>query len=429
MKRVGVVSCLALIVMAGCLGADLEGDGLGEASWEDAGVSLDEVSMENARALEEQPDRVVFVWEDEVSMQGLASSELEIPMGVPFTLDIQLTWEGDKAPWFQVNDEETRICDASTPENDALTCTIPSLEQNTKGAWGILVGAEIVDGPDAISFTMHVEVRAEQHGLDTPALLEADQEETRHDPGWPSLEEASVRPGVKVGGQICTANFIFQSATNATLYIGTAAHCLAASASRPSGLTLGEAVPVASGAIEGTVAYCSWGASENLLSCPYQYGGENRADDFALIEISDEDRDKVHPAMKVWGGPTHVGTVPEEGTFVYTYGNTDMRDGGQNVNVVDSRPGVVTYTTEARTSAYFAPSSVWGDSGSPVIQEDGGTVGTLVSIGAFPPAAIEATNLDHSLENLEAHTGKTVELSTWALFDVPRADGFDPVPP
>src|SRR5688500_20394936 len=85
-----------------------------------------------------------------------------------------------------------------------------------------------------------------------------------YSPGWPPLVDAPIRPGVRItpwgpAGEIlglggCTANFIFASPDNRTLYIGTAGHCA-------KNMANGTATPVAEGAAMVTLAYCSFVAS------------------------------------------------------------------------------------------------------------------------------------------------------------------------
>lgn len=242
-------------------------------------------------------------------------------------------------------------------------------------------------------------------------------------PGWPSRSEAAIRPGVKVHVDVgdetyqCTAAFVFSSPDNRTLYLSLASHCV-------SGRSIGDPVEVPGLGVVGEIAYCSWGTIEGTDDCPEGDGPNggliSHANDLALVEIDAKHRDEVHPAMLGFGGPTGMadsGSI-SAGDKVLTYGNSGLRDGFDTVpdpagSALDPREGVVYRSDGMTTVAYFAPPSVSGDSGSPVLTGDGAALGVLSSSHTVPPQANGIVNLDRAVGYMMENTDLVVELKTW----------------
>lgn len=462
MRRSSLLLALALpLVAAGCLGAldddqgpvDPAGNGAPGAST--GAPRLGNLTMEGAQRERPNAWTVVFTWEDAVpaspqgAVDGLrgqvptASTPFEVPSEAPFTVDATLTWEEGAGRQLTLELEAPDVvwlCQ-DTGAGEAR-CGVPSLPQDPDNRWSVNVWRAnpqdlrpYGNGAEEIPFTVELVVRAKAPETvpDAPTLVpEAADDAPTVDPGWPDPSEASVRPGAKiVAGELlgfeprtCTANFVFSTPDNATLYVGTASHCV-------QGANLGDEVSVGEERIPGTLAYCSYGAAEGLLGCPRKSsaGGPDSGwrDDLALVVIPDEHRGAVHPAGRVWGGPTALGDPPEPGTRVLNYGNTPFRDADQDVNVLDSRPGVVRESGEKLTRVHFAGPGVHGDSGSPVITEEGAAVGNMHGIGLpgednLPGGDNSISNLAHSLSNLKEITGRTVDLKTWPLFEPPRPE-------
>lgn len=246
-------------------------------------------------------------------------------------------------------------------------------------------------------------------------------------PGWPSPSDAPIRPGVKVhipvdGGTVqCTAAFVLSSPDNRTLYLSLASHCV-------SGRSIGDTVDVPGVGTVGEIAYCSWGTIEDTDTCPEGDGPDggliSHANDFALVEIRPARRGQVHPAMLGFGGPTGMadpGSVGA-GDRVMTYGNSGLRDGSGTApepagSALDAREGVVYRSDGMTTVVYFAPPSISGDSGSPVVTADGRALGVLSSGHTVPPQANGIVNLDAAVAFMEKRTELDVELKTWDLID------------
>jgi len=245
---------------------------------------------------------------------------------------------------------------------------------------------------------------------------------------WPELAQAVIRPGVQVvaeGGQ-CTANFLFRSADNATLYLGLAAHCLG-SAEDP----LGVGTPVAIAGINnaGKVAYNHWEYEPSELN------------DFALIEISNSPsiRAKVHPAVMFFGGPTAMakGSATTTGAHVLTYGHSGQRPDSDPEN---PREGYVLHHEEGQYLVWTDHPGIQGDSGSGLMTATGGALGVL-SRGTTNPAPGTLANRDApslnfyvELDDLVADARRLadleVQLVTWPLLqggDLPLAGSAPPL--
>lgn len=256
------------------------------------------------------------------------------------------------------------------------------------------------------------------------------------DPGWPPIEDAVVRPGVKLYDRLtdqlsltstpgedvhyfqCTANFVFSGPDNRTLFVGAASHCVASA-------RLGETIPIANGRANATVVYCSWGAQTDLEDCPSE-PGTHEGDDFALLEIPADERGKVHPAMLDAGGPTGLADPLSTGDPVQAYGNSDLRDARQPSapDELKAMDWVVRNRSTWYTYAEMDPPALPGDSGGPVVGPDGGAVGLIRDLrgpstthGREHVANVGITNLPAALGAMEERTGLVVELKTWPTLD------------
>lgn len=226
-------------------------------------------------------------------------------------------------------------------------------------------------------------------------------------PQWPALADATVRPGVGVvsSSGSCTSNFVFQSPDNRTLYLGLAAHCL-------PGESENEQVEIAGGEVTATVAYNSWYTMDNLDGDP---GIDRSTNDFALIEIPDDARDKVHPAIRHYGGPVDLALQAEAGDRILTYGNTPLRQGIEPSN---TREGYVVESSTWYTSMYIVTPGLPGDSGSAVLDGQGRALGVLIHLGIAPLAASNgAVNLAPALDWAHEHAGIEAQLATWEILD------------
>lgn len=245
------------------------------------------------------------------------------------------------------------------------------------------------------------------------AAADVSQTEGPVDPGWPPVDEAALRPGAKVVDASCTANFVFSTPDNSSLYVGTNSHCV-------DNRTIGETVTLANGQARGTLAYCAWGAidgtetctdRDDLLSDPTRAIDREPGDlknDFALVEVDPAYRDEVHPSMRIYGGPTGLAGPPQPGDVVLTYGNSPARDASDELK---PREGIVREANDWRTHAHFLLAAVPGDSGSPVLTADGRALGTVNTLDLETSAGI--VNFEKALPFAERHMGIDLELKTW----------------
>lgn len=248
-------------------------------------------------------------------------------------------------------------------------------------------------------------------GID-PAAVPA-EEAAVVDPGWPDLEAATVRPGVQLlpfvlapGVELhdCTSNFVFRSPDNASLYLGTAAHCI-------DGMNIGDAVSIADGAATGTLAYSSWATMDEIEEKDETIRSLN---DFALVRIDNESRAAVHPAMLRFGGP--VGLLEAEGAAVgdkvLSYGNSALRMRAEPTSwkegMVRAVPNDWTYRV------HFVTPGIPGDSGSGAMTADGRALGVVVTLGLLG-GDNGVTSLARALEYARDVGGVEVELVTWDL--------------
>lgn len=205
---------------------------------------------------------------------------------------------------------------------------------------------------------------------------------------WAPAEDATVHPGVQVftEGAQCTANFVFQEGER--VYLGQAAHCAGTGeATETDGCTsgslpIGTPVEVDGASRPGTLAYSSW--------LKMQAQGETNEDvcaynDFSLIRLDPADVGKVNPSVPGFGGPTGVGTVNGTGDTVYSYGNSSLRAG---VEQLRPKQGVVIQNEGNGWShtVLTATPGIPGDSGSGFLDEAGGAIGVLSTLQVLPLA-------------------------------------------
>ncbi len=237
---------------------------------------------------------------------------------------------------------------------------------------------------------------------------------------WPSLDNATIRPGVQVTSEQgqCTSNFVFTDQTGQHLFLGLAAHCFGTSgdSTNTNGCETGTAqhgapVNIQGASQSGLLWYSSWVVMQSVNETD---GNTCDYNDFALVWIHPDDRDKVHPAMLHFGGPTQAADPSSVsiGTRVLTFGNTGLRPGPEEL---DRREGRVVRQTESgwSTTVYTATPGVPGDSGSGVLTGDGQGLGILVTVGLAPlPASNGVTSLQHAVDYARSN-GYGVHLATW----------------
>jgi len=200
---------------------------------------------------------------------------------------------------------------------------------------------------------------------------------------WLNLECPGYQQrGVSAAGCIvapagCTANFIFRDAS--TYYIGTARHCVDGVGDR-----LIMQVDSTTIAEVGTVV-------------KHTPGGGEPGEDFALVQLDPAVVSKwgVNPAIPVVGGPNGVytGCSPE---VVKHYGH------GYGVAVAQGKPEGGLATNWSGTGYGWTGFGAPGDSGSPVVLDDGRAAGNfthlIVDLGQDPGSDLAGTRITKILQ-------------------------------
>lgn len=236
----------------------------------------------------------------------------------------------------------------------------------------------------------------------------------------PALAEATIRPGAALGGGGCTGNFLFLDADGGTVYIGTAAHCVSEdldpeTPTASSGCDTTRYRPEAPGtvvvSVEGaarpaTLAYNSWYTMQERGETSVAACGAN---DFALLRLDPEDAAMAHPQMYGFGGPTGIATDESAGDVIHTHGATTLRPGG----ALDDRQGIIAEAGGWTHTTFQLTPGLPGDSGSPVVRDDGAAVGILVTLGFAPlPLSNGITDLGLALEYANREGNMNVSLIT-----------------
>jgi V8-like Glu-specific endopeptidase len=224
-------------------------------------------------------------------------------------------------------------------------------------------------------------------------LAERETGGTPDDPSWGDPEDATIRPGAPLRGDVCTTGFVLTDETTGDVLVATAAHCI-------QDLDVGDDVGLARGT-NGTLVYDGWTTLEEADAdgpCAYKW-----AQDLALVRVADEHRDEVHPAVLGWGGPSDLRETARSGEQVFVHGASDDRE-----DRADSLEGVSLGNGRCLTEA-VVPGVTTGDSGAPVLASDVGALGVY----ARAPGFAAVTNLHQAVAFAEEHADLDLELETW----------------
>ncbi len=249
---------------------------------------------------------------------------------------------------------------------------------------------------------------------------------------------AKIHPGTMMytDGAQCTANFVYKDGVGNT-YVGYAAHCAGQGAATDTdgcdtkSLPLGTKVTFNEGGSllddgtqvgTGTLAYSSWltmqkRREKNANTCAYN--------DLALVKVRAADVGKVNPSVPFWGGPTGIDTNgTAAGDRVYTYGNSSLRAGVQELSPhTGASLGDDPADGGWSHPVYTATPGIPGDSGSGFMSESGKAVGVLSTIAIAPLAGSNGVgDLSKELAYAKSYSG----ISGLALVNGTVA--FSPVP-
>ena len=175
-----------------------------------------------------------------------------------------------------------------------------------------------------------------------------------------------VRPGAVLysGNELCTFGFVFQG-TDRRRYVATAGHCaFAPDPATAPGKTqtwkpgTGPVVKDADGKQVGRFAYATM---------------QGDFKDFALVRL--DNGVPVSPELCHFGGPTGLNTeVHNRDMLVEHYGH------GSGLETVPARTGEAFFGLYREDYVYFYGAASAGDSGAPVVDEDGQAIGLITDL-------------------------------------------------
>ena len=230
---------------------------------------------------------------------------------------------------------------------------------------------------------------------------------------WAPADSATVRPGVQTltQGAQCTANFVFSDGT--TVYLGQAAHCSGTGAANETNgcdagsLPLGTQVEIedyqnpGSFPVRGTMVYNSWLAMQAVNESDASACASN---DFALVRLDNVTADDVNPTIPFWGGPNGLATEVGQLDDVFSYGNSSLRFG---IEQLKPKQGVNVQQTGGgwHYDVYTVTPGIPGDSGSAFIDAEGRAFGVLSTVAIAPlPASNGVSDLSRALAYMYART-------------------------
>src|SRR5690349_14950887 len=234
-------------------------------------------------------------------------------------------------------------------------------------------------------------------------------------------DTALIHPGTMMytDGAQCTANFVYTDGAGNT-YVGYAAHCAGTGAATDTdgcstkSLPLGTKVTFNEGGSlvdegtqvgAGTLAYSSWltmqkNGEKDPNTCAYN--------DLALVKVDSADTSKVNPSVPFWGGPTGIDTDgTAAGDRVYTYGNSSLRAGVQELSPhTGSSLGDDPADGGWSHPVYTVTPGIPGDSGSGFMSADGKALGVLSTVAIAPLAGSNGVgDLSKELAYAQASSG------------------------
>jgi hypothetical protein len=245
------------------------------------------------------------------------------------------------------------------------------------------------------------------------------------EPEWAPAATATIKPGVQIrspsGGQ-CTPNFIFievgtDEDGNEVLedvLIGMAAHCggtdgnTATNGCTAGTIDLGSQFTISGATQKGTMTYNSWG---EMKQAPVETRNNVcAANDFALVSVHPDDWARINPSLPFWGGPMGIAESVPVGSDLYTYGNSGLRFGIQQLSPkvqvkAASASGGWSHTT------YAVSPGVPGDSGSGHVDNQGRAFGVTSTLILLPfPGGNGISDLGRALDYARVRTGNDYRL-------------------
>lgn len=249
--------------------------------------------------------------------------------------------------------------------------------------------------------------------------------------GWADPSTATIYPGTYIELtpsllDTCSTGFVFTNTEQTRVYISTASHCTNAYSANSGGGcptaasedSIGTLYGIHGASQPGRLAYSSFSTMREMgdLDNPDYC----TANDFALVEIDAADWMRVTPATYMHQGPTHLAKSSQvaSGQQVISYGyggGAQIRPQPSGIKYGLFEPSDCTGGGPAQPEgqARFMPPAAPGDSGSFVLDAEGGALGLLVR-GCADTTAVNY--LDFLIEYANTKGGMDVVLATWPDF-------------
>jgi len=218
---------------------------------------------------------------------------------------------------------------------------------------------------------------------------------------------SGVRPGARIGTNLggCTIGFLFRD-TAGTRYVSTAGHCfIAARDPETEKVWTANDGPVASDSENRRIGRAVFAIDDPAV------GGS----DFALVRL--DPGVQAHASVCYWGGPTDHYTALEPLGSMQQY-----RYFGQGAGIGEVTPARtgVGFGTPDPDWVFAYGISFFGDSGSPVMTEDGRAVGLIKGGGlgtgeSRDSGTIFVPRLHHGVARAQQMLGTTLTLETAPL--------------
>ena len=238
---------------------------------------------------------------------------------------------------------------------------------------------------------------------------------------------AEVTPGVQTltGGGQCTANFVYTD--GGSTYLGQAAHCSSTSGNTETNGCLAGTLPTGTQvqiqdsetgefSYTGTLAYNSWNAMQAAGEDPDS--PQCQYNDLALIRLPAGT--PVDPTLPFWGGPTGVATTTTLGQDIFTYGNSSLRLGIEQLKPKRGK-SLGTDASGWTHQVYTLTPGIPGDSGSAFVDNQGRAFGVLSTVAVAPlPASNGVSDLNKMLQYARSNGAAGVNVVNGGAFSSGR---------